>query len=94
MHYPFARRSRRGYGINHPSEAHASASIKRRGLSPGIFIFRGGALRELSVFVDESGTQEGKAEFYVVTLVLHDQDDDVYAPHSSLRDLIRQPRTP
>lgn len=51
-------------------------------------------MRELSVFVDESGTQEGKAEFYVVTLVLHDQDDDVYAPHSSLRDLIRQPRTP
>lgn len=34
-------------------------------------------MKELSVFVDESGTQEGKAVFYVVTYVLHDQADDI-----------------
>lgn len=34
---------------------------------------------ELSAFVDESGTQEGKTIFYVVTLVLHDQSDDAYS---------------
>lgn len=32
-------------------------------------------MRELSVFVDESGTQEGTSEYYLVTLVFHDQDD-------------------
>ena len=33
-------------------------------------------MRDLSVFVDESGTQEGMTEYYVVTYVLHDQADD------------------
>ena len=32
-------------------------------------------MRELSVFVDESGTQEGTSEYYLVTLVFHDQED-------------------
>ncbi len=34
-------------------------------------------LRELSIFLDESGIQEGGSEFYLVTFVLHDQADDV-----------------
>lgn len=34
-------------------------------------------MKELSVFVDEPGTQEGKAVFYVITYVLHDQADDI-----------------
>lgn len=45
---------------------------------------------DLSVFVDESGTQEGATDYYVVTCVLHDQSDDVYGPiagyERSLRD--------
>lgn len=34
-------------------------------------------MKEFGVFVDESGTQEGKAVFCVVTYVLHDQADDI-----------------
>ena len=34
-------------------------------------------MRELSVFVDESGDQNGQSKYYAVTLVLHDQDDEV-----------------
>ena len=34
-------------------------------------------MSDLSVFVDESGTQEGMTEYYVVTYVLHDQSDDI-----------------
>ena len=30
-------------------------------------------MRELSIFVDESGTQEATSEYYLVTLVFHDQ---------------------
>jgi hypothetical protein len=45
---------------------------------------------DLSVFVDESGTQEGMTDYYVVTYVLHDQSDDIYSViagyEQSLRD--------
>lgn len=34
-------------------------------------------MSDLSVFVDESGTQEGMTEYYVVTYVLHNQSDDI-----------------
>ena len=34
-------------------------------------------MSDLSVFVDESGSQEGGSAYYVVTYVLHDQADDV-----------------
>lgn len=34
-------------------------------------------MSDLSVFVDESGSQEGRSKYYIVTYVLHDQDDDV-----------------
>lgn len=32
-------------------------------------------MRELSIFVDESGGQRGRSRFYLLTLVMHDQDD-------------------
>lgn len=34
-------------------------------------------MRELSVFIDESGTQEGRTRYYLVTLVLHDQSESL-----------------
>ena len=34
-------------------------------------------MRELSVFVDESGEQEGPSRYYLLTLVFHDQDEDI-----------------
>lgn len=34
-------------------------------------------MAELSIFIDESGMQEGKTKFYLVTLVAHDQSKDI-----------------
>lgn len=34
-------------------------------------------MRELSVFVDESGGQQGHSKYYLLTLVLHDQEDSL-----------------
>lgn len=31
----------------------------------------------ISIFVDESGTREGASAYYLLTLVFHDQDDDI-----------------
>lgn len=33
--------------------------------------------RELSIFVDESGDMAGVSRYYLVTLVLHDQANDI-----------------
>lgn len=33
--------------------------------------------KELSIFVDESGDRGGKARYYLITLVFHDQSDDI-----------------
>ena len=33
--------------------------------------------KELSIFVDESGDRGGKARYYLLTLVFHDQADDI-----------------
>ena len=53
-----------------------SATSKLPGVSPGIF-FNGGVLRELSIFVDESGSQSGHSRYCLVTLLMHDQDDSI-----------------
>ena len=34
-------------------------------------------MSDLSVFIDESGSQEGGSSYYIVTYVLHDQSDDI-----------------
>ena len=39
------------------------------------FLFVGGFVRELSVFIDESGSDGLKDKYYLVTLVLHEQSD-------------------
>ena len=48
------------------------ATSKSRGKSPGNF-FYGGQLRELSIFVDESGEFGPVSKYYLITLVFHDQ---------------------
>lgn len=55
------------------------AASKCRG-SPAIFYpFRQESplAKELSIFVDESGDRGGKARYYLLTLVFHDQADSV-----------------
>jgi hypothetical protein len=34
-------------------------------------------MRELSVFADESGDTGSESKYYLLTLVFHDQDDDL-----------------
>lgn len=34
-------------------------------------------MRELSIFADESGDRAGNAKYYLLTLVLHDQSEDI-----------------
>lgn len=47
------------------------------GLSPGFFFMGGVLARDLSIFVDESGDRGGRARYYLLTLVIHDQADDI-----------------
>lgn len=44
--------------------------------SPAFFVL-GTRLRELSLFIDESGSDNLKDRYYLLTLVLHEQDKDV-----------------
>ena len=66
------------------------ASSKSRGGCPPAFFFSGVLLREISVFVDESGGQDGQSRYYALTLVFHDQArpiDEMIARHKvGLRD--------
>lgn len=58
------------HGIN--ISAVEYTAIKRRGLIPRHFTLRSW-MKELSIFCDESGIQEGMSKYYLVTVVLHDQ---------------------
>ena len=46
---------------------------------PSFFIrtIGGSVAKELSIFVDESGDRGGKARYYLLTLVFHDQAESI-----------------
>lgn len=48
---------------------------------PGTFspasCYIGGKLREASVFLDESGSDVMRDRYYLLTLVVHDQENDI-----------------
>ena len=55
-----------------------STAFKCRGLIPRRFSSLGvSILGDLSIFVDESGSQEGESNYYIVTYVLHDQSEEI-----------------
>ena len=56
--------------------------------SPAFFVL-GDELRELSLFIDESGSDNLRDRYYLLTLVLHEQDKDV---SESIRLYERSPR--
>ena len=68
----------------------ASAFLPSRGGCPPAFLYPEVFVREISVFVDESGGQDGQSRYYALTLVFHDQDrpiDEMVARHrKGLRD--------
>jgi len=47
------------------------------GYPPAIFVSEGDLLKELSIFVDESGGQGGHSKYCLMTLVLHDQSNPI-----------------
>lgn len=49
------------------------------GESPGFFVGTIGdsVAKELSIFVDERGDRGGKARYYLLTLVFHDQAESI-----------------
>ncbi len=53
-----------------------NTAIKRQGFSPGILL-SGVKMSELSVFLDESGIEEGVSRYYLVTLVMHNQSESI-----------------
>lgn len=57
---------------------------------PLAFVVLGGCVAEAGIFIDESGIQEGGSRYYLVTLVVHEQDVDLLpffdAYEQSLRD--------
>lgn len=42
-------------------------------------------MSDISIFVDESGTRDGNSAYYLLTLVLHDQEQDIYERIQQLR---------
>lgn len=63
------------------------ATSKSRGKSPGNF-FYGGQLRELSIFVDESGEFDPVSKYYLITLVFHDQSVGIDSHLSKYRRVL------
>lgn len=63
----------------------------RRELPPGILvIWEVSPLgKELSIFVDESGGQDGNSKYCIMTLVLHDQANDIGPCIESYQETLR-----
>lgn len=51
-------------------------------------------MNELSVFIDESGVQEGKTDYYLVTLVFHNQNDSISSSINSYESALQQAGLP
>ena len=47
-------------------------------------------MKELSVFVDESGSRGDDAKYYLLALVLHDQSDDIYGHIGRYQETLTQ----
>lgn len=48
-------------------------------------------VKELSIFVDESGDRGGKARYYLLTLVFHDQADSIAEASRAMRPSLPGP---
>ena len=56
--------------------------------SPAFFLFRR-AMRELSIFVDESGSDGLSDRYYLLTVVMHDQSDSIAESIKAYEDALR-----
>ncbi len=46
-------------------------------------------MSELSIFVDESGELGPRSKYYLITLLFHDQDDDLFAHLAKYEEVLR-----
>ena len=58
------------------------------------FFYPGGPLSELSIFVDESGGQNGISRYVLMTVVLHDQSDSIQESISSYESSLESRNLP
>jgi hypothetical protein len=73
--------------------AERPGSYQRRGSSPPFLLWGCGCVKELSIFIDESGSfgmYEPHSPFYLVTLVFHDQSIDISPNLLRLRNSMRE----
>ena len=73
--------------------AERPGSYQRRGSSPPFLLLGCNGMRELSIFIDESGSfgmYEPHSPFYLVTLVFHDQSIDISPNLLRLRNAMQQ----
>ena len=47
------------------------------GIFPAISISRSNTLSDLGIFIDESGDVGSNSEFYLITMILHDQASSI-----------------
>jgi hypothetical protein len=71
----------------------SSLGHRRREEFPATFLRRGGRtiLKDLSIFIDESGdfgNDEQKTSYYLVTMLYHDQSDDIQSDIEKLEEII------
>gem|GEM_PF-62220 len=62
------------------------------GMLPAIFLWGGDGVRELSVFIDESGDfgpYSPRSPYYIVTLVFHDQSVDISPSLRQMQESLR-----
>ena len=68
-------------------------STLQAGISPAYFFAGGLCMRELSIFIDESGDfgpYEAHSPFYLLSLVFHDQSRDITDSLDKIHDALEE----
>lgn len=65
-------------------------SVKGRGIPPAFLFLEVPGMNELSVFVDESGNLGWDSDYYILTLVFHNQSDDISQSITRYEHVLRE----
>ncbi len=64
------------------------------GFPPAFFSSKGTMMSSISIFVDESGERGQESEYYLLTLVFHDQNEDIFERILMYEQALRDRRLP
>ena len=64
------------------------------GFPPAFFSPKGAMMSSISIFVDESGERGQESEYYLLTLVFHDQNEDILERIRMYEQALRDRRLP